>query len=90
LPFFEDADYLKLRELQVSFDLPGSAARRLGAREATIGLAIRNLLTWTRYSGGDPESGGYGRAASDDPMLVADFGVVPVARSMAVQVRVSY
>jgi TonB-dependent starch-binding outer membrane protein SusC len=89
LQYFEDADYLKLRELQVSFDLPAHTAGLMGARETTITLAARNLFTWTRYSGGDPEAGSYGTAAPDGVTTIADFGATPVVRSVAVQVRFS-
>lgn len=88
--YFEDADYLKLRELWVAFELPPAAAAAVGARSATITLAGRDLLTWTSYSGADPESGSYGRATTDQPRSVQDVGTVPVPRSWALRVRLSY
>lgn len=90
LQHFEDADYLKVRELQLSVDLPASTAGLLGAHGATISLAARNLFTWTRYSGGDPEAGSYGTATPGSALAIADFGVTPVLRSVALQVRFSY
>lgn len=83
LQYFEDADYLKLRELQVSFDAPTKTV-------TTISVVARNLFTWTRYSGGDPEAGSYGTASPDRPTTIADFGVIPALRSVALQVRFSY
>src|SRR5439155_436409 len=62
LQYYEDADYRKLREIAVAFDVPPTAAALIGARAASITLAGRNLATWTRYSGGDPEAGGYAKA----------------------------
>ena len=90
LQYFEDADYLKLRELQLSFDVPPGAVGILGARAATVSLAGRNLFTWTRYSGADPETGSYGTLAPGELPAIADFGTVPLPRSWALQVRVSY
>jgi hypothetical protein len=90
LQYFEDADYLKLRELQVSFDVPSSLAEMMGAHEATMSLAARNLFTWTRYSGSDPEAGSYGSMTPGPLLTVADFGTVPVPRSWSLRVRVSY
>lgn len=83
LQYFEDADYLKLRELQVSFDAPTKTV-------TTISVVARNLFTWTRYSGGDPEAGSYGTASPDRPTTIADWGVIPALRSVALQVRFSY
>jgi TonB-linked SusC/RagA family outer membrane protein len=54
--FIENASFAKLREISVSYTLPRSIARALGAREARITLAGRNLHTWTGWSGLDPES----------------------------------
>lgn len=54
--FIEDADFVKLRELALTVTLPASFASRIGAGSASITLAGRNLLTWTGYSGADPEA----------------------------------
>lgn len=89
--YFEDADYLKLRELRVSFDLPTSAAAVLRARAATLTLAGRNLLTWTGYSGADPESGSYPRRQlPGEPTTIADFGTLPPLRSWTLRVQLAY
>ena len=57
--FVEDASYIKLRELSVSYtfsprmlELGGLSRLMSGAKIAFIG---RNLLTWTDYSGFDPD-----------------------------------
>jgi hypothetical protein len=51
-----DAGYIKLRELRVSYNLPGSWARRFfGARAASIALTGRNLKMWTNVPNIDPE-----------------------------------
>jgi len=54
--FEEDATFAKLRELSLSYDLPNRVARSIGAVRGVITLAGRNLHTWTRYRGLDPES----------------------------------
>jgi hypothetical protein len=87
--YFEDADYLKLRELAVAFDVPERLAARFGARAASIMFGGRDLATWTSYSGADPETGSYGRNA-ETPMMVGDFATVPLPRSWTVRVRLSY
>ena len=58
--FVEDAGYIKLRELALTYRLSGaalSAVNRFGARGATLSLIGRNLLTSTNYRGYDPEVG---------------------------------
>ncbi len=55
--YVEDASYVKLREVRASysFDLRGSGI--LGGFVKRIGLSLigRNLITWTDYTGYDPE-----------------------------------
>lgn len=47
--------FAKLREISLSMTLPNTWAGRLGARQATLSVAARNLHTWTSYTGLDPE-----------------------------------
>lgn len=58
--FIEDASYLKLRELSMRYRLDGTRfapLQRIGLENLSLSLIGRNLLTWTRYSGYDPEIG---------------------------------
>jgi len=51
-----DASYTKLRELRLTYSLPGSWANRiLGARGASISFTGRNLVTWKNVPNIDPE-----------------------------------
>ena len=57
--FFEPGDFLRLRELNVSYSVPESLTGRLRARNAVVTLAARNLaMLWTKFSGVDPEAFG--------------------------------
>jgi TonB-linked SusC/RagA family outer membrane protein len=54
--FMEDAGWVKLRELSLNFTLDQPFMRRLtGFSSADIRIAGRNLKTWTKYRGLDPE-----------------------------------
>src|SRR3989475_817133 len=88
--FFEDADYLKLRELALTFVAPPTVAAALRARTATITLAGRDLATWTGYSGVDPEAGSYGVGAPGQPRLIQDFATLPVPHSWTLRLDLSY
>lgn len=48
-------DFVRWRELSLSFTAPNSLASRIGASEMSLMFAARNLLLWTRYPGTDPE-----------------------------------
>ena len=53
--YIEDASFTKLRELSVSLGVPQRYVSRFGFNGATLTLAGRNLHTWTKYTGLDPE-----------------------------------
>jgi TonB-linked SusC/RagA family outer membrane protein len=77
--YVEDASFLKLREVTLSYQLPDSFVRNLPkVRSARISLSGRNLLTFTRYSGLDPEVSNFGNQSIARNIDVAPF---PPSRS---------
>jgi TonB-dependent starch-binding outer membrane protein SusC len=69
--YVEDATYLKLREIELFYDLPQKLVENLGPmKTARASLSARNLFTATGYSGLDPE--------------VSNFGNQPIARNIDV------
>lgn len=52
----ENGSFAKLREISIDYTLPQRLASRIGASHANVTLAARNLHTWTKYTGFDPES----------------------------------
>jgi TonB-linked SusC/RagA family outer membrane protein len=52
----EEGNFAKLREVSLGYTLPAPLAGRVGAKQATLAVAGRNLHTWTRYTGFDPEA----------------------------------
>lgn len=57
--YVEDADFIKLRELSVSYSLRDLLPKLFGGnsylRDLVIAISGTNLLTGTKYSGADPE-----------------------------------
>ena len=67
-PYIEDASFVKLRELSIGYSLPKRIASQLGPlKTLDLSLSGRNLLTFTNYSGLDPE--------------VSNFGNQPIGRN---------
>ena len=62
--FVEDGSYVKLRELSVSYTLGPDAMRIAGINKFANGVKValigRNLKTWTKYTGFDPDVTGGG------------------------------
>jgi hypothetical protein len=66
--FFEEGDFIRLREVSLSYTAPESfAARYLKGRSLVLTGAVRNMGTlWTKYTGVDPEAfGTTGNAPSE-------------------------
>jgi TonB-dependent starch-binding outer membrane protein SusC len=53
--FLYDASFVRLRELTFAYRITGNTAKKLGIRNARIFLTGMNLLTFSKYPGGDPE-----------------------------------
>jgi hypothetical protein len=70
--YVEDASFMKLREITLSYEVPKSFVDKLGGRVRSMQLNLsgRNLKTWTDYTGLDPE--------------VSNFGNQPIARNIDV------
>jgi TonB-linked SusC/RagA family outer membrane protein len=52
----EDASFLKLRNLTLSYDLPKAFLSKIRMSNANVYIQGNNLLTLTKYSGFDPEA----------------------------------
>jgi hypothetical protein len=52
-----DADYIKLREVSLSYRLPGSIAQKLKMDNVDVSVYSRNIMLWAKDSdlGVDPE-----------------------------------
>jgi len=56
-PSMFDSDFLKLREISLSYNLPGNLINRIGfVRNIAVSLYSRNIILWTKAKAGiDPE-----------------------------------
>ena len=84
--FFEDAGFVKLRELSLTYFAPGAWASRLGASALTFTLTGRNLATWTKYTGVDPELNDAGQSNFN----TADFLTQPPVRYFLARINVTF
>ncbi len=51
----EDADFIKLRNIKLSYNLPVNVGKRFGVTEMSVYGSVNNALVWTSYRGFDPE-----------------------------------
>ncbi len=56
--FIEDAGFVRLKDVTLSYDLPTSLTSKIGFNKLRVYASGRNLLTFTNYGGLDPELSG--------------------------------
>lgn len=84
--YIEDGSYLRLKSTTVGYDLPKSISNMLKTEKLHIYITAENLLTFTKYSGYDPEVSAYGVGLSQG----VDFGSYPQSRSFLFGLNVNF
>ena len=82
--FVEDASYLRLKNLQIGYNLPKSIVSKWKMENVNIYGQVTNLFTITKYSGLDPEY-----FSSDPRTLGLDRGAVPTSRQVMFGLRLT-
>jgi len=82
----EDASYLKLSNITIGYSFPKRMINKLGLSKLRIYATGNNLLTWTPYTGFDPEVS----TMSDALTPGVDFGAYPRSRSFVFGVNVAF
>lgn len=77
--FVEDASYLRLKDIQLGYTLPKNLTQKILVERLRIYVSGSNLLTFTKYTGYDPEVGGG-----------VDFGNYPQARTFRVGANINF
>ncbi len=82
--FIEDASYLRLKSLQLSYSLPKSVLNRLSLSTLQIYLQGTNVFTLTKYSGLDPEVRNYGSN------MGIDAGAWPTPKQFLIGLKMNF
>ncbi|WP_375436865.1 SusC/RagA family TonB-linked outer membrane protein [uncultured Hymenobacter sp.] len=85
--WIEDGSYVRLKNLTLGYTLPTSVISKARISSLRVYVSGQNLITWTDYSGYDPE-------VSADPFSSTaagrDFGVYPQSRTYTVGLNASF
>jgi outer membrane receptor protein involved in Fe transport len=84
--YVEDASFVKWRELTVGVGVPSRYLSRFNATDATLTFGVRNLHTWTKYTGLDPEVNFDGQAN----FSTGDFLTQPQVRYYTLRLNLSF
>ncbi|WNJ20878.1 TonB-dependent receptor [Pontibacter sp. G13] len=75
--FIEDGSHIRLRNITLTYQLPQSYLNRIPLEKLSIYFSGQNLLTWSNYSGYDPE---VNRDGGSNLSQGIDYGTYPQAR----------
>jgi hypothetical protein len=85
---------LRLKNLQIGYNLPQAITSFLHVANIKVFWSGQNLITWTNYSGYDPELGGLGSEDSEvgggSLTNGVDFGTYPQARLYTLGINVGF
>ncbi len=89
-----DGDFLRFREVSLTYTVPRGLTNRFGGRDMSLTLTGRNLFLWTKYQGVDPEvtyTGGGGQSGVDENFVesIDAFGF-PLPRRFGLSVRIGF
>ncbi|HMM11185.1 MAG TPA: TonB-dependent receptor [Bacteroidales bacterium] len=85
--FIEDGSYLRLKNLTLGYNFTKDQLKRLKLNNLRLYASAYNLLTFTNYSGMDPE---VHYSGDDDLRMGTDFFTYPQARSFTFGINVGF
>ena len=85
--FVEDGSYLRVKSVSLSYDVPHKIISKLGINRLQPYFTASNLLTWTSYSGMDPEVNQYG---NNGAVQGIDWGTYPLNRSFVFGLKLEF
>lgn len=85
--WLEDGSFLRLRTINFGYNIPRSFANRAGLESLRVYVQGQNLLTFTGYTGFDPEVNQNAR----NPLVAgSDFGTYPQVKSVSFGFNVNF
>ena len=85
--YLEDGSYLRVKGVTISYDIPALTLRKIYLTKLMPYISFSNLLTWTNYSGRDPEVNQYGDSGTVQGL---DWGTYPLSRSFVMGLKVEF
>ncbi len=82
----EDGSYLKIKNITLSYDIKGPRLKKINISRIQPYLTLDNMVTFTNYSGYDPEMSQYAAATN----FGIDWGTYPCVRTVTFGVNVDF
>lgn len=83
----EDASYLRLKNVTLSYTLPSAITSKVNMTNLRVYVSGTNLLTFTKYTGFDPEANTYGQSTT---LVGIDAGGYPQSKVLQIGLSASF
>lgn len=83
--FIEDGSFVRLKTVSFGYTIPGSLLQKLKLSNLRFYLIGQNLLTWTTYTGFDPEV-----TSGSNVSPGTDSGIYPIARTLNAGITINF
>jgi len=88
--YIENGSYLRLKDVTIGFTLPKTLADKIKVNRLRVYVQGSNVLTFTKYSGYDPEIGKTDENETKNVELGVDNGTYPQARTFLIGLNFSF
>lgn len=86
--WLENGAYLRLKSITLAYDFPQKLIRKIGMQGLRLAVSGINLLTFTKYTGYDPEmSSSYG---SSNANMGIDQSSYPASKSVSLNLNINF
>jgi TonB-linked SusC/RagA family outer membrane protein len=85
--YVEDASFLRLKLITLGYTFPKSFSSKIGTKSIKLYVSAENLLTWTKYTGYDPEVSSY---EQNNLYPGIDFGAYPNSKTFITGLNVTF
>lgn len=85
--YVEDGSYIRLKNITLGYSLPSDLIKKIGISKLRAYVSGTNLITFTKYTGYDPEVSAYN---SNDAMIGVDLSNYPTARTITFGIDVTF
>jgi len=90
--FVESSDYLRVKNITLGYTIPARLTQKIGIANLHVYMNAQNLLTWTNYSGLDPEVGNLVDNSQQNRNVARgiDFNAYPVNKMYLFGIKLTF
>lgn len=92
--FVEDGSYIRLKNVSLGYNLRSDLVEKIGLNGLRLSVSAQNLLTFTNYSGLDPEASYFGGGGENNlrsnTLRGFDFGNYPTFRTVTFSLSATF